>query len=245
MSQQKIWRTAVTFRNTACCSLSYNFVLKSKRRILWGCCFPGTLLQPWMGQSLFLWNIFSWKEGSSFCWQWFTRQHLRYLSKSSTRQWSREHATFQAICFACFAAVSKLCYVHGYPSMMLLIHSMQLFLGEPAPAEAVSPARSLITNSWTAHLSLAVLVSAQSLERSRAQTHNSTSPSSSSQTGDSCLFSAVSWAKDLHLIFSCASWTFSCQIKTFPCSLTWQNVLFLKGFLYILQNSSLPYTFPP
>lgn len=59
---------------------------------------------------------------------------------------------------ACFAAVSKFCYVHGYPSMMLLIHSMQLFLGEPAPAEAVSQQE---TNNCTAHLSFAVLVSAQ------------------------------------------------------------------------------------
>lgn len=176
MSQEKIWRTAVTFRNIACYSLSYNFVLKSKRRILWGYWFPGTLLQLWMGWSLFLWSIFSGEEGSSFWWLWFTRQHLRCLSKPSTCQWSSEHVTFQAICSACFAAVSKLCYACGYPSMLLLIHSMQLFLGELAPAEAVSPARSLITNNWAAHLSLAVLVSAQSVERSRAQTHTSTSP---------------------------------------------------------------------
>lgn len=104
-------------------------------------------------------------------------------------------------------------------------HSVCLFLAASAPAEAVSPARCLITNNWTAHLSPTLLVSAQSVERRRAQAHTSISPSSSSQTCEHCLLSAVSWPKDLQTFnFLCVLLELS-HVKSKPFPAVWHDIM--------------------
>ena len=104
-------------------------------------------------------------------------------------------------------------------------HSICLFLGESAPAEAVSPARCLITNNWTAHLSPTLLVSAQSVERRRAQAHTSISTSSSLQTCERYLLSAVSWPKDLQTSnFLCMLLELS-HVKSKPFPAAWHGIM--------------------
>lgn len=112
------------------------------------------------------------------------------------------NVTLQAICFGCFAAMSKLCYVHGCPSMMLLNPF------SAAVSRWTCPCRNCFSSKKPYHKQLdstSVPCSAGECPRVwKGAEHRPTHPHLPPPPPrlESCLFSTVSWAKDLHLTFS-------------------------------------------